>query len=130
MAKSKPKGKGAGKGGGGQAAKPDVKGGEAVRGMLLGALIIAVVSGFFMMPVRGKTTFEHLRQALGASGGEAQPSAAGKADTKQPQGKRSRPEGVKIAARMRGAQPLHRTSAEDDAALDALAKRSTGHRTR
>jgi len=130
MAKAKPKAKGGGKGGGGRAAKPDVKGGEAVRGMLLGALIIAAVSGFFMLPVRGKTTFEYLRQALGASDDKAAPSAAGKGDTQRPQGQRTRPEGVKIAAKMREAKPLHRTSAEDDAALDALAKRSTGQRTR
>ena len=130
MAKSKPKAKGGGKSGGGRAAKPDVKGGEAIRGMLLGALIIAVVSGFFMLPVRGKTTFDHLRSALGASGDKTEPSATGKGDAKQSQGKRTRPEGVKIAAKMREAKPLDRTSAEDDAALDALAKRSTGQRAR
>jgi len=130
MAKSKPKAKGGGKSGGGRAAKPDVKGGEAIRGMLLGALIIAVVSGFFMLPVRGKTTFDHLRSALGASDDKPEPSAQGQGDAKQPQGKRTRPEGVKIAAKMREAKPLHQTSPEDDAALDALVKRSTAQRTR
>jgi hypothetical protein len=109
----------------------DNKGREAIRGMLLGAVLIGVVAAFFMLPVKGKTTFTHLLQTLGLQGNEASAPEAKTPDAAKPQGrKQTRPEGVKVAARLRDAPPLDRTHPEDDAALDALAKKTTGHRIR
>jgi hypothetical protein len=99
--------------------------------MMLGAVLIGVVAAFFMLPVKGKTTFTHLLQVLGLQGNEASAPEAKTPDATKPQGRKpTRPDGVKVAARLREAKPLHSTHAEDDAALDALAKKATGHRTR
>jgi hypothetical protein len=109
----------------------DNKGREAIRGMVLGAVLIGVVAAFFMLPIKGKTTFTHLLQTLGLQGNEESPPEAKAPDSAKPQGRRqTRPEGVKVAARMRDAKPLDQTHPEDDAALDALAKKTTGHRSR
>lgn len=75
---SKPKSKGAksnkdaGAGGGKGKGKSAAREQSAIRGMLLGAAIIAALAGFFMLPVNGKTTFTHLIHALGLQGGESE----------------------------------------------------------
>jgi len=166
---SKPKSKGAkpekGAGGGKGKGKPSAREQSAIRGMLLGAAIIATLAGFFMLPVKGKTTFTHLIHALGLQGGEADPAKdPGKTGARPgktnpsgsapravparpstaatggarvaPNGSRpqpatnvsrgkppAKPEGIKVAARLKARAPLEAASADDDAALDKIVRR-------
>jgi hypothetical protein len=73
---SKPKSKGAkpakDAGPSGGKGKSSAREQSAIRGMLLGAAIIAALAGFFMMPIKGKTTFTHLIHAIGLQGGETE----------------------------------------------------------
>jgi hypothetical protein len=62
-------------GAGGGKGKSKAREQSAIRGMLLGAAIIAALVGFFMVPVKGKTTFTHLIHALGLQGGDADETA-------------------------------------------------------
>ncbi|MCK6575528.1 hypothetical protein L6V77_31110 [Myxococcota bacterium] len=84
---SKPKSKGArstkdaGAGGGKGKGKSAAREQSAIRGMLLGAAIIAALAGFFMLPVNGKTTFTHLIHALGLQGGESETAKDAAKDT-------------------------------------------------
>jgi hypothetical protein len=85
---SKPKSKGAkpakDAGPSGGKGKSSAREQSAIRGMLLGAAIIAALAGFFMMPIKGKTTFTHLIHAIGLQGGETETAKdAGKGGGKE-----------------------------------------------
>jgi len=129
---SKPKSKGT-RGGSGGKDKP--KGGagrsgkerEALRGLFLGMLTIALIAGFFFVPISGKTTFSHLLHALGLQGGG---EAATKAAEKKPQGRLApareldAPSAVRaVTARPERAAPQPR-EADRSVALAGTAERS------
>lgn len=89
---SKPKSKGTKPKGGDKpkTGKASGKDRDALRGMVLGMVIIAAIAGFFMVPVAGKTTFTHLIHALGLQGGEDTPDGQkGKGAEKKPSSARS-----------------------------------------
>ena len=84
---TKPKGPRGAKSGGGKRER------EALRGIVIGAVIIAALAGFVMVPIAGKTTFSHLIHALGLQGGD-DPKLKPKG--KDPEVKsESRPQGVR-----------------------------------
>jgi hypothetical protein len=125
---------------------------DALRGMVLGMVIIAAIAGFFMVPVAGKTTFTHLIHALGLQGGDDAPKD--KTPAKKPSSARTgtpaaprnvevpsprepalqspgkaavapapaRPKGVRVAENLHRRAPLEKASAADDAALDRLVR--------
>ena len=84
---SKPKSKGTKPKGGDKPTRGKASGKDrdALRGLVLGRVIIAAIAGFFMVPVAGKTTFTHLVHALGLQGGDDAPDAQkGKGAEKKP----------------------------------------------
>jgi hypothetical protein len=152
---SKPKNKGTKPKGGDKpkSGKAGRKDRAALRGMVLGMIIIAALAGFFMVPVAGKTTFTHLIHALGLQGGDDAPK--GKGAEKKPSSARmgtpaaprhaaeatirpapirtaavstpaaaaARPKGVRVAENLHRRAPLEKASAADDAALDQLVRK-------
>ncbi len=56
------RGASSGKKGGG-----DAKGRKALKGMLIGAVLIALVAAFFVVPIKGKSGFDHVRGLFGST---------------------------------------------------------------
>lgn len=106
---SKPKSKGTKPKGGDKpkSGKASGKDRDALRGMVLGMVIIAAIAGFFMVPVAGKTTFTHLIHALGLQGGDAAADGAkGKGAEKKPSSVRTvTPTGPRHAETPRAREP-------------------------
>ena len=96
---------------------------DALKGMLIGVAVIAVIALFFLWPVGGKTSFNHIVDWLGAS----EPPAQQQPDTTKSQPAQS----VKPAKRpLRAANadkapPMEKVSKSEQAGLDELIRNKT-----
>lgn len=120
MASKRNTGKGSSKGkrksGGGRPPPRKRDGAAALRGMVIGAIVFALLAVFFIVPIAGATPFSHLVHALGLEGDEARID-----DVAAP----GMPTGVVIEDPKGEAKPLDEVTEEEQDGLDDLIEKKS-----